>query len=157
MLILAHDYLLVILLWSFYEDSLLFASLGILIVYNCSKICLYALWNTIILDLMYSISFFSRFVFDKIIVKGGEYEHKVDWTLANQVIERGNMINIYLRERELALRVLGGVDSGVVFEFELFFTLLCHFGLFYRFLCLLLILRHFLLDDLLEFSWLLVF
>jgi hypothetical protein len=73
------------------------------------------------------------------------------------VIERGNMINIYLRERELALRVLGGVDSGVVFEFELFFTLLCHFGLFYRFLCLLLILRHFLLDDLLEFSWLLVF
>jgi hypothetical protein len=62
------------------------------------------------------------------------------------------MINIYLRERELTLRVLGGVDSGAVFEFELFFTLLCHFGLFYRFSCLLLILRHFLLlDDLLEF------
>jgi hypothetical protein len=29
------------------------------------------------LDLMHSISFFSRFVFDEFIVKGGEYGYKV--------------------------------------------------------------------------------
>jgi hypothetical protein len=34
--------------------------------------------------------------------------------------------------------------------FELFLALLCHFGLICRFLCLLLVLRLFLLDDLLE-------
>jgi hypothetical protein len=51
----------------------------------------------LILNLMHSISFFSRFVFDKFIVKGGEYEHKVDRTLANRVDERRNMINDYLR------------------------------------------------------------
>jgi hypothetical protein len=28
-------------------------------------------------NLMYNISFFSQFVFDEFIVKGGEYEHKV--------------------------------------------------------------------------------
>jgi hypothetical protein len=32
-------------------------------------------------DLMHNISFFSRFVFDKFIVKGGENVHKVNWTL----------------------------------------------------------------------------
>jgi hypothetical protein len=36
-------------------------------------------------------------VFDEFIVKGGEYEHKVDRTLANRVDERRNMINDYLR------------------------------------------------------------
>jgi hypothetical protein len=54
---------------------------------------------------MYSISFFSRFVFDEFIAKGGEYGHKVGRTLANRVVERRNMINDYLRG-ELALRVL---------------------------------------------------
>jgi hypothetical protein len=40
--------------------------------------------------------------------------HKVGWTLVNRVVERRNMINVYLRG-ELALRVLGGVDSeGVI-------------------------------------------
>jgi hypothetical protein len=29
------------------------------------------------LNLMHSISFFSQFVFDEFIAKGGEYEHKV--------------------------------------------------------------------------------
>jgi hypothetical protein len=62
---------------------------------------------------MHSISFFSRFVFDEFIAKGGEYGHKVGRTLANRVVERRNMINDYLRG-ELALRVLGSVD------FELF-------------------------------------
>jgi hypothetical protein len=57
---------------------------------------------------MHSISFFSWFVVDEFIAKGGEYEHKVGRTLANQVVERRNMINDYLRG-ELALRVLGGV------------------------------------------------
>jgi hypothetical protein len=48
---------------------------------------------------MHSISFFSRFVFDEFIVKGGEYGHKVGRTLANRVDERRNMINDYLRGR----------------------------------------------------------
>jgi hypothetical protein len=43
-------------------------------------------------DLMYSISFFSRIVFDEFIVKGGAIVHKVGRTLANQVVERRNMI-----------------------------------------------------------------
>jgi hypothetical protein len=50
-------------------------------------------------DLMHCISFFSRFVFHEFIVKGGEYVHKVDRTLANRVVERRNMINVYLRGR----------------------------------------------------------
>jgi hypothetical protein len=40
------------------------------------------------LDLMHSILFFSRFVFDEFNVKRGEIMHKVGRTLANQVIER---------------------------------------------------------------------
>jgi hypothetical protein len=46
---------------------------------------------------MYSISFFSRFLFDEFIAKGGEYGHKVGTTFANRVDERRNMINDYLR------------------------------------------------------------
>jgi hypothetical protein len=38
-------------------------------------------------------------VFDEFIIKGGEYGHKVGRTLANQVDERRNMINNYLRGR----------------------------------------------------------
>jgi hypothetical protein len=48
---------------------------------------------------MHSISFISRFVFDEFIAKWGEYEHKVSRTLANQVDERRNMINDYLKGR----------------------------------------------------------
>jgi hypothetical protein len=43
-------------------------------------------------DLMHSISFFSWIVFDEFIAKGEEIVHKVDRTLANQVVERRNMI-----------------------------------------------------------------
>jgi hypothetical protein len=74
---------------------------------------------------MHSISFFSQFVFDEFIAKGGEYGHKVGRTLANRVVERRNMINDYLR-RELALRVLGELILGGVLilsfcvEFESF-------------------------------------
>jgi hypothetical protein len=49
---------------------------------------------------MHNISFFSRFVFDKFITKGGEYGYKVDRTLANRVNERRNMINDYLSRRD---------------------------------------------------------
>jgi hypothetical protein len=59
-------------------------------------------------NLMHSISFFSRFVFDEFIAKGREIIHKVGKTLANRVVERRNMINDYLRG-ELALGVLVGV------------------------------------------------
>jgi hypothetical protein len=57
--------------------------------------------------LMHSISFFSWFVFDEFIAKGGEYEHKVDKTLANRVVERRNMINNYLMERACIESVRG--------------------------------------------------
>jgi hypothetical protein len=67
---------------------------------------------------MYSISFFSRFVFDEFIVKGEEYGYKVDRTPANQVDGRRNMKIDYLRG-ELALRELGGVDFLGSVEFEL--------------------------------------
>jgi hypothetical protein len=59
-------------------------------------------------DLMHSISFFSRFVFDEFIAKEGEYVHKVGRTLANRMVEKSNMINVYLRG-EITLRVLKGV------------------------------------------------
>jgi hypothetical protein len=52
-------------------------------------------------DLMHSISFFSRFVFDGFIAKGGEYVHKVRTTLANRVVERRNVINVYLKGESL--------------------------------------------------------
>ena len=92
MLILAHGYLLVILLWSSYVDSLLFCKSWYGGGYNCLNTCLYALGSTLILILMHSISFFSWFVFDEFIAKGGEYGHKVGRTLANRVVERRNMI-----------------------------------------------------------------
>jgi hypothetical protein len=79
--ILAHGYLVVILLWSPYVDSPLFCKSWLCDGYNCSNTCLYALWSTLILILMHSISFFSWFVFDKFIAKGGEYGHKVGRTL----------------------------------------------------------------------------
>jgi hypothetical protein len=56
---------------------------------------------------MHSISFFSWFVFDEFIVKGVEYVPKVDRTLANQVDERRNMINDYLRRRACIENVMG--------------------------------------------------
>jgi predicted membrane channel-forming protein YqfA (hemolysin III family) len=81
MLILAHGYLLVILLWSSFVDSLLFCKFWHGDEYNYSNTCLYVLLSTLMLILMHSIPFFSRFVFDEFIVKGGGYEHKVDRTL----------------------------------------------------------------------------
>jgi hypothetical protein len=43
-------------------------------------------------DLMHSISFFSRIMFDEFITKGGEIMQKVGRTLGNWVVERRNMI-----------------------------------------------------------------
>jgi hypothetical protein len=67
---------------------------------------------------MHSISFFSWFVFDEFIGKGGEYGHKVGRTPANRMVERRNLINDYLRG-ELALRVLGEVDFRGSVDFEI--------------------------------------
>jgi hypothetical protein len=36
-------------------------------------------------------------VFDEFIAKGREYVHKVGRTLANPMVERKNIINVYLR------------------------------------------------------------
>jgi hypothetical protein len=70
--ILAHGYLLVVYVWPLCEDSLLFASLGIMVEYSYLNIYLYTLRSTPIL-----ISCFSRVVFDEFIVKRGENVHKV--------------------------------------------------------------------------------
>jgi hypothetical protein len=43
-------------------------------------------------DLMHSIAFFSRIVFDEFIAKGRQIVHKVGRTLANRVVKRRNMI-----------------------------------------------------------------
>jgi hypothetical protein len=58
---------------------------------------------------MYSITFFSQFVFDEFIAKGGEYGHIVGRTLANRMDERRNMINDYLRGRAY-IESVRGVD-----------------------------------------------
>jgi hypothetical protein len=59
-------------------------------------------------DLMHCISFFSQSVFDEFIAKGGgEFIHKVSRTLANRVVERRNMINVYLRERPYIKNIRG--------------------------------------------------
>jgi hypothetical protein len=69
------------------------------------------------------------------------------------VVERKNMINIYLKGRACIESVSKSFFSFVsLFYFELFLALICHFGLVSRFLCLLLALRFSLfLDDLLKF------
>jgi hypothetical protein len=46
-------------------------------------------------------------VFDEFIAKGGEYEHKFSRILANQVDEKRNMINNYLRGRACIESVRG--------------------------------------------------
>jgi hypothetical protein len=168
--ILAHDYLLVTLLWSPYVDSHLFCKSWLDDEYNCSNTCLHALWSTLILILMHSISFFSWFVFDEFFTKRGEYGHKVGRTLTNRVVERRNMINDYLRGRACIESVKGSwfQRGSVDFElfllfwasvlilsfscsFELFLALLCHFAWLCRFSCLLLTFVVFLLlDDLVE-------
>jgi hypothetical protein len=73
-------------------------------------------------NLMHSISFFSRFVFDDFIAKWGEYVHKVDRTLANQVVERRNMINVYLRGRTCIESVRrGSIKGSLILSFSLLF------------------------------------
>jgi hypothetical protein len=151
--ILALSYLLVILLWSFCEDSLLFCKSWHNGVHNCLFICLYVLWSTLILNLKHSISFFSQFAFDEFIVKGGEIVHKVGWTLANRVVERRNMINDYLRGSVCIESVRGSWFQGDIeyFDFKLFLALLCYFAWSCHFYCLLLVFAVFLLlDDLIE-------
>jgi hypothetical protein len=128
MLILPHGYLLVILWWSLYVDSLLFYKSWHNGVHNCLNTCLYALWSILILNLMHGISFFSRFVFDEFIAKGGEYGHKVGRTLANRVDERRNMINDYLRERACIESVRGSWFQGECWFWD--------FALFWAFLAL---------------------
>jgi hypothetical protein len=102
---------------------------------------------------MHSILFFFWIVFDEFIVKGREYGHKVGWTLANRVVERRNMINVYLKERACIESVRGSWSKKSfefcgLFIFLSFSYLLASFAAF----CALLGLRLFLLlDDLLEF------
>jgi hypothetical protein len=57
-------------------------------------------------------------VFDEFIVKGGRYGHKVGRTLANQVVERRNMINDYLRGSTCIKSVRGSVDIELFYLFS---------------------------------------
>jgi hypothetical protein len=57
---------------------------------------------------MYSIMFFSRFVFDEFIAKGESMDTKLVELFANRVVERRNMINIYLRRRVCIESVMEG-------------------------------------------------
>jgi hypothetical protein len=60
------------------------------------------------LILMHSISFFSWFVFDEFIAKGGEsMGTKLVELFANRVVEGRNMINDYLRGRACIERFRG--------------------------------------------------
>jgi hypothetical protein len=56
---------------------------------------------------MYSTSLFSEFVFDEFIVKGESMGTKLVELFANQVVERRNMINDYLRGRPCIESVRG--------------------------------------------------
>jgi hypothetical protein len=76
-----------------------------------------------IFDLMHSISFFSQFVFDEFIAKGGEYVHKVGRTLANRVVEGRNMINVYLKGRACMESVRGSLIQGEFFSWTFFLVL----------------------------------
>jgi hypothetical protein len=64
------------------------------------------------LDLMHCMSVFSWFVFDGFTTKGEEYVHKVGRTLANRLVERRNMINVYIRERACIETVRGRLTQG---------------------------------------------
>jgi hypothetical protein len=55
--------------------------------------------------------------------KGESMNTKLYELFANRVVERRILI-MTIYEGELALKVLGGVDSGGVFEFVRFFVLL---------------------------------
>jgi hypothetical protein len=83
-------------------------------------------------DLMHSISFCSRFVFDEFIAKGGEYVHKVGRTLANRVVERRNVINVYLTGSACIKSVRGSLIQGEFLSFVRVFEF-CELFVFFSF------------------------
>jgi hypothetical protein len=85
--ILAHGYLLVISLW-----SLCFASLGIVIEYNCLNICLYTLWSTLILISYISSCSSLELCLMSSLSKEERLCTKLIELFANRVVERRNMI-----------------------------------------------------------------
>jgi hypothetical protein len=83
--------------------------------------------------------------------KGESMGTKLIELFANQVVERRNMINDYLREKACIESVRGSVDFELFCSSELFLALLCYFAWLCRFSCHLLAFTVFLLlDDLLE-------
>jgi hypothetical protein len=132
MSILAHGYLLVILLWSLCKNSLLFYKSWYNGVHNCLDTCLYALWSTLILNLMYIILFFSRFMFNEFIAKGEEIVYKVGWALANRVVERKKHDKWLSKGRACIKSVreswFQGVLSFLILSFSWLFSLVCRFS-----------------------------
>jgi hypothetical protein len=100
--ILPHGFLLVILLWSRCENSLLFCMSWHNDVYNCLNTCLYALWSTLtLISCIASCSSHGLYLMSS-LAKGERLCTKlvelllIRWlregTLANWVVERRNMI-----------------------------------------------------------------
>jgi hypothetical protein len=123
--ILAHGYLLVISLWSFlWGLTLIFTSLSMMVVYNCLNTCLYTLWSTLILiSCIVSHSSLGLCLMSSLPMEES-YVHKVDWTLANRVVERkkhdkwlskGRACIEFVRENLIQGELF---DSERVFEFD---------------------------------------
>jgi hypothetical protein len=111
--------------------TLVFASLGIMVVYNCLNTCLYILWSILILisaQHLILLLVCVQWVHCQI-----EYLHKIDRTLANRVVERRNMIKVYPKGKACKESVRGSFWFWALFAF----SLVC------RFSCLLLALSLF--------------
>jgi hypothetical protein len=103
--ILAHGYLIVILYWSLCEDSLLFCKSCHNDVYNYLNTCLYALWSTLIwISCIASHSSLGLCLMSS-LSKGENMGTKLVELLL--MVERRNMINIYLRARACIESVSG--------------------------------------------------
>jgi hypothetical protein len=133
--ILAHGYLLVILLWSPFVDSLLFCKFWHSDGYNCSNTCLYAVWSTLYWFSCITSRSSLSFCLMSSLSKGESMGTKLIELFANWVVERRNMINDYLRRRACIERVRGSWFQGGVmvlgfcvdFEPFLLFVSLCGF------------------------------
>jgi hypothetical protein len=83
-------YLVMVSLWGF---TLVFASLGIMVVYNCLNTCLYILWSTLILTSCIASHSSLELCLMSLLLKGERMCTKLVELFANQVVERRNIIN----------------------------------------------------------------
>jgi hypothetical protein len=85
-----------------------------MMLYNCSNTCLYILRSTLILiSCIASLSSLDLCLVS--LLPKGESICKVGRALTNRVVERRNMINIYLNGESMHEECCGEFVSGVVF------------------------------------------